>query len=76
MTAGAAELNPASNVVGAGELVVHVIDRCNLTILEEPGACMISRSSSPAMAWKWHKAYAADAGRMDIQAERAKWNDA
>jgi len=32
--------------VRARELGVHVIDRCNLTILEEPGQAD-SRSSSP-----------------------------
>ena len=39
ITGGAPELNPHFRelVVRARELGVHVIDRCNLTILEEPG---------------------------------------
>ena len=39
VTGGAPELNPHFRelVVRARELGVHVIDRCNLTILEEPG---------------------------------------
>lgn len=39
ITGGAPELHPqfAELVARAGELGVHVIDRCNLTILEEPG---------------------------------------
>jgi radical SAM/Cys-rich protein len=39
ITGGAPELNPhfRSLVTGARALGVHVIDRCNLTILEEPG---------------------------------------
>lgn len=39
LTGGAPELNPGFRrlVTGARELGVHVIDRCNLTILEEPG---------------------------------------
>jgi radical SAM/Cys-rich protein len=39
VTGGAPELNPGFRrlVTGARELGVHVIDRCNLTILEEPG---------------------------------------
>jgi radical SAM/Cys-rich protein len=39
LTGGAPELNPYfRNLVGqAGHLGVHVIDRCNLTILEQPG---------------------------------------
>ena len=38
LTGGAPELNPGFRrlVSGARELGVHVIDRCNLTILEEP----------------------------------------
>jgi radical SAM/Cys-rich protein len=39
LTGGAPELNPHFRVLvaGAGALGVHVIDRCNLTVLEEPG---------------------------------------
>ena len=39
ITGGAPELNPnfRSLVEGARALDIHVIDRCNLTILEEPG---------------------------------------
>jgi radical SAM/Cys-rich protein len=39
ITGGAAELNPHFRelVESAGALGVHVIDRCNLTVLEEPG---------------------------------------
>jgi radical SAM/Cys-rich protein len=39
ITGGAPELHPHFRelVTRAGELGVHVIDRCNLTILEEPG---------------------------------------
>jgi radical SAM/Cys-rich protein len=39
LTGGAPELNPHFRelVVRARELGVHVIDRCNLTVLEEPG---------------------------------------
>ncbi len=39
LTGGAPELNPAFRylVKAARRLGVHVIDRCNLTILEEPG---------------------------------------
>ena len=39
LTGGAPELNPhfRALVVAARSLGVHVIDRCNLTILEEPG---------------------------------------
>jgi radical SAM/Cys-rich protein len=39
LTGGAPELNPhfRTLVAGARALGVHVIDRCNLTILEEPG---------------------------------------
>ena len=39
LTGGAPELNPFFRhlVCEAGKLGVHVIDRCNLTILEEPG---------------------------------------
>ncbi|MDA0224964.1 MAG: arsenosugar biosynthesis radical SAM protein ArsS [Proteobacteria bacterium] len=39
LTGGAPELNPHFRhlVVRAGQLGVHVMDRCNLTILEEPG---------------------------------------
>ena len=39
VTGGAPELNPhfRSLVVRARDLGVHVVDRCNLTILEEPG---------------------------------------
>jgi radical SAM/Cys-rich protein len=39
VTGGAPELNPHFRdlVARAGELAVHVIDRCNLTILSEPG---------------------------------------
>jgi radical SAM/Cys-rich protein len=39
ITGGAPELNPHFRrlVAGAAALGVHVIDRCNLTILEEPG---------------------------------------
>ena len=39
VTGGAPELNPhfRTLVVGARDLGVHVMDRCNLTVLEEPG---------------------------------------
>lgn len=39
LTGGAPELNPNFRylVTGAKQLGLHVIDRCNLTILEEPG---------------------------------------
>lgn len=39
LTGGAPELNPHFRdlVLRASELGVHVVDRCNLTILEEPG---------------------------------------
>ena len=39
VTGGAPELNPhfRTLVVGARKLGVHVMDRCNLTVLEEPG---------------------------------------
>ncbi len=39
LTGGAPELNPGFRrlVAGARELGIHVIDRCNLTILDEPG---------------------------------------
>jgi radical SAM/Cys-rich protein len=39
LTGGAPELNPhfRTLVAGARALGVHVIDRCNLTVLEEPG---------------------------------------
>ena len=39
ITGGAPELNPNFRylVIGAKQLGLHVIDRCNLTILEEPG---------------------------------------
>ena len=39
ITGGAPELNPhfRALVLAAGNLGVHVIDRCNLTVLEQPG---------------------------------------
>ncbi len=39
VTGGAPELHPQFNdlVIAARKLSIHVIDRCNLTILEEPG---------------------------------------
>ena len=39
ITGGAPELHPGFKdlVTGAGEMGVHVMDRCNLTVLEEPG---------------------------------------